>query len=91
MKQKTLSEKGFEIDPNSPNYNTAYYEEDVKEFIKEILDEIDNLINKIDEAHSRSSIKDVRSGRSSMLVMFHNELCELKQIIKEKSGFEDLE
>ena len=39
--RKTLSEKGFEIDPNSPNYNTAYYEEDVKEFIKEILDEID--------------------------------------------------
>ena len=40
---KTLSEKGFEIDPNSPDYNTAYYEEDVKEFIKEILDEIGEL------------------------------------------------
>jgi len=48
--RKTLSEKGFEIDPYSPDYNTAYYEEDVKEFIKEILEEILTLKKKLERS-----------------------------------------
>ncbi len=82
MKQKTLSQKGFELDPNSLNYNTAYYKEDVKQFIKEILDEIEATKENIAEGVDNY-------GYDGVVV--RNNFDVLKQIIKQKAGKELLE
>ena len=69
MEEKTLSEKVHK-------WKGFYNEKDVKQFIKEILDEIEKkklfYANKIEETT-------------------FNILDELKQIIKQKSGFEDIQ
>ena len=95
MKQKTLSEKGFEIDPNSPDYNTAYYEEDVKEFIKEILDEIEKHIDNKKELKlvykMHEDMGEYGRGYVDCYKQTNDVFKEIKQIIKEKAGKELIE
>jgi len=93
MKQKTLSEKGFELDPNSPNYNTAYYEEDVKEFIKEILDEIDDCCGKIIKQEEIKEFGITKESYEDAVIRWKNSRLgkKIKQIIKQKAGKELVE
>jgi len=89
-KEKTLYEKRISWHEEGISYNGKVFKEvhltngdkilrekDVKQFIKEILDEIEK---KIEEAHNETNIPDA--------VSYMN---EIKQIIKQKVGFEDLE
>jgi hypothetical protein len=38
--EKPLSEKGIELMPDRLDYNTAYYEEDVKEAVEKLKEEL---------------------------------------------------
>ena len=67
MKKQTLKDKR-----NVFKYYTLYEEEDVKQFIKEILDEIDKNVDASDNGYS-----------------INTEI--VKKIIKQESGFEELE
>jgi len=76
--EESLDKKGFELDPNEP-YNTVYFEEDVKEFIKEILDEI-----KVTEENIAKGISNpIICIRATLL---RNNFNKLQRIIKEKAG-----
>lgn len=59
MTEKTLSEKGFELDPNVREYNTAYFEEDVKQCFKRILNEIDKAIHSIYEKLNENDLPEM--------------------------------
>jgi len=92
-KEKTLYEKRISWHEEGISYNGEVFEEvpltngdkilrekDVKQFIKEILDEI--------EKKERFHKKYKPSPDSDVFIM---ELNKLKQIIKQKAGFEELE
>jgi len=83
MKEKTLSEKGFELDPNSRDYNTAYYEEDVKQCFKEILDSDLSCIKLNDLPQDILDLINERNVKVSYMVD--------REIIKQKAGFKELE
>jgi len=87
MKEKTLNKKMMtpyeavrkfeeEWDNNNPELKCVLDSEDVRQFIKEILDEIDML---------------KRNGLAEWTEYQKNLLEEFKQIIKQKTGFEELE
>jgi len=64
----------------------GYIEEDIKQFIKEILDKIYMEIDLIDNTHANSSLEDIKTRRSRQLVAFHSVLCEIRNLVKQKAG-----
>lgn len=84
-KMKTLKEKRI-LDKEVPR---AYYlEEDVKQFIKEILEEIDKKnnwwVNLLKEKKYKNG-----SLKATRIYVITEELKSIKKIIKQKSGFEE--
>jgi len=89
MKQETLNEKKGYVDSWEirdakdvhPSHITAVYEEeDVKQFIKEILDEIDDMKENVLDLIEIYNKKEDLLSKMKILLETH------KQIIKEKSG-----
>ena len=90
MKEKTLNEKMMtpyeavrkfeeEWDNNNPELKCVLDSEDVRQFIKEILDEIDKW--KIRD-YPKNSQKDIG---------WNNAILNVIDFIKQKAGFEELE
>jgi len=75
MKKETLSDKA-EV------HKKFFWEEDFKQFIKETLDEIDKLHNKLEKEYS------LTTGALKFYKLTYDDLMELKQIIKQKAGKE---
>jgi len=116
-KENTLSEKEMKM---GRHLRPVYAKKDVKQFIKEILDEIDNLIedNKIDLfrkkfgkkvfgkydfrflmgcsncVENKKMLNDLMKDKELILIQEKAQLKiikEIKQIIKQKAGFKELE
>jgi len=76
-KEKTLSEKGIEIevDLDEEGYGTIYYDKDVKQFIKKLKEFIK------ERTHIKQGVPPI--------VKFMP--FEFEDFLKEKAGFEELE
>jgi len=83
MKKQTLKDKR-----NVFKYYTLYEEEDVKQFIKEILDEANKYLKNHGEELEKWSEGDLDIESNQWIRAW---IKDYVKIIKQKSGFEELE
>ena len=104
MKLKTLTEKekDFKVkiyidDRSNSGMQMKYFQkEDVKQFIKEILEEIERNIKDIELSLEIGENLKQQAGKNAFVDIEEKEkftlvvLKDIKQIIKQKAGFEEL-